>query len=394
MPIPSVSVVRQDSFTPSIIGISTQYHCIVAVNSRKAFYVNGRFWVFYSDGTNLVYSSTIDGVTWTTPVSLGLCYYGYHGTVFFDGTYLHHARYHPFNLYYRRGIPDVDGTITWSAEEQTVYAGTLTDVHYAPMTAVDSEGYAWIGTLYHDGTNYLPKVFKNAKKDGTWTTAAGFPYTLNTVSDDSWWATVVPLTNGKVYTIYARGLPATGYFFPLGRLYDGKNWGDEETNFTSRKVYGGYTLSAVNQYDDVHLCYLTEFVTPQQIRYNRRVYGVGWREEDELIAPAPTPSSSPTLSINKLNNDLYCFWAQYNFGVFYKRRATGKWDDIPTTWIREPKFDLPFSLTSFYRAFAGRIGLLYSVNPLAPFYIKFNYLNLLKRVAVNKTLVGGFLGVR
>ena len=33
---------------------------------RKSFYANGRYWVFYSDATNMVYKTSLDGVSWSS----------------------------------------------------------------------------------------------------------------------------------------------------------------------------------------------------------------------------------------------------------------------------------------------------------------------------------------
>ena len=365
------------------IGTSTEYNCTTTPNMRKTFYANGRFWAFYSDGTNMVYRSSADGVNWTDAVSVGACPYGHRGSVFFDGVYVHYARYDTPGTYYRRGKPESDGTITWSADEQVVYAGTVEppDGYLVPMIAVDSEGFPWIGVSHRVVDTDQPKVVKSSKKDGTWETE--FVYTLNETWDPYWWVTVVPLTDGKVYVIYCTGGPYTEYHFPLGRLYDGESWGSEESDLTDRKLYGGYTLSATNQHDDVHLAYLTETVSPYEIRYNKRTYGVGWQEEDELVAPAPTLFTTPCLSIDTLKNVIYCFWLKWTQGagggVRYKRRINGAWDVTVTAWIVEGAdnpTDNEESLTSFHKDYNEKIGVMYATKVTTPMNVRFDYLSL------------------
>ncbi|GAI32938.1 unnamed protein product, partial [marine sediment metagenome] len=183
--------------------------------------------MWYSDGTNFVYRSSADGVNWSDAVSVGACPNGLSGSVWFDGTHVHYARLGPYTNYYRRGAPNPDGTITWSADEQTVYSGTSSDVHWGPSITVDSGGYAWIGTKYYNGNNSWPWVFKNADNDGTWSTAAGFPHQLSTTFSTYWRVSVVPLTDSKVYVIYANKNDG------CGKLWDGSSWGDEETTMSA-----------------------------------------------------------------------------------------------------------------------------------------------------------------
>jgi len=407
MPLPGIVGTlsqRQQSAGVSTLGTSDIYHCIAAVNSRKCFFAEDRFWAFYSDGTNFVYQTSLDGFHWTDPVSLGNCSNGYHGSVWFDGTYLHYSRYDSYILYYRRGKPKSDGTVAWSADEQTVYSGSATDVYYAPMIAVDSLGYAWIGAIYYDGTDYLIVVFKNANKDGTWSTDSGFPYTLNATSDSGWWVTIVPLTLGKVYVIYARGGPSPNTFrLPLGKLYNGSTWGSEESDLADYTVYGGFAMSAEAQGDDVHFSYLTN-TTTRQIRYNRRVYGTGWQTSDEkVITVYPTEANSlyavPALSVDKTRNTVYVFWIYWlqsaGGGIRYRRRLAGKWDDSSTKMLIETEAtDNELAITCFNRDYGGKIGVLYPTNLTPPMNVRFTWINLQGTVFLGKALFGKRLSVK
>ena len=92
---------------------------------RKTFYAAGRHWVFFNDTYFINYLSSTDGSTWTgsNDVSTKSISSGQMFSVFFDGTYVHVA-FCVANagsaIYYRRGTPNSDGTITWSAAVQTV----------------------------------------------------------------------------------------------------------------------------------------------------------------------------------------------------------------------------------------------------------------------------------
>ncbi|MBA7507053.1 hypothetical protein ES706_05769 [subsurface metagenome] len=359
---------------PSLVGTSTSFNATMDPTQRKTFYAAQRFWVWYSDGTNFVYRSSTDGLYWSDAASVGACQYGYAGSVWFDGTYVHYARWASNNNnYYRRGTPNSDGTITWSADEQTVHDGTSTDVHWTPNITVDSGGYAWIGTQYYDGNLKYPWVFKNAENDGTWSTATGFPYQLSTTYSDTWRVSVVPLTDSKVYAIYAyKGYAA------YGKLWSGSSWGDEET--TMSKSYDGYAHSAVAEGDNVHLVFLHYDLTPG-IRYNKRTYGTGWGTGVTVQADG-VDEMAPVLSIDTASGDLYCFWAGSPAAdmIYYKKQVSGSWDADPTLWQDETSDGFPYGwycfLTCFYQAYNYKIGLLYTTKTGSPYNVKFDFLQL------------------
>jgi hypothetical protein len=190
--------VNNGQVDPSLLGTSTTTYATSYPCQRKTFYANGRFWVFYSDGTNMVYRTSTDGSTWSSATTVRAATNGYQFSVWFDGTYLHYAYAYSSSIYYRRGTPNSDGTITWSATEQTV-STTYNNASY-PMVSVDSNGYAWIGYRDTDGTNYYPYVIKSGNNDGTWGT--GTITQLSTTSSSTWEVSITPLTSGKILAVY------------------------------------------------------------------------------------------------------------------------------------------------------------------------------------------------
>ena len=161
------------------------------------FYANGRFWVFYSDGGNIVYSTSTDGATWTDPTVVREGNQGRAISVYFDGRYLHYGG----GLFYRRGIPNSDGTITWVADEQ----GIPSPMGHPNISsiAVDSNGYVWIGFL--DGPGYGADrwfyITRSGNNDGTWgETPEGFPYLLKV--GHTGLIIPVPLSSGEVLVAY------------------------------------------------------------------------------------------------------------------------------------------------------------------------------------------------
>jgi len=178
--------------------IDTPGHSTDEVNpnpkQQGIHYINGRYWFFFSDGMDLLYTVSSDGVSWTPPTVIdtpGIVTEGFRFDTFFDGTYLHIA-VGMGDIYYRRFIPinstlirDPPGDPDWfyvtSAPMQTISITT------------DTDGYPWIAY------DFIPTfVTKSSTNDGTWVTDTdnGFPYEIPTHGDPR--VTVRRLPGGKV----------------------------------------------------------------------------------------------------------------------------------------------------------------------------------------------------
>jgi len=178
--------------------------------------------------------------------------------VWFDGTYLHYVCGGAY-LYYRRGTPNGDGTITWSAAEQEV-STTYGEIWW-PTISVDSNGYVWIG--YADGySTPYPFVIKSGNNDGTWgTTPSGFPYQLSSTPMEV--VVPIPLTGGKMFVLYhSNGDPV------YGKRWTGSAWGSERGTTSSADQF----YSAVAEGDDVHLVFNTSPTTSLESRAAPKIY--------------------------------------------------------------------------------------------------------------------------
>jgi len=356
--------------SPATVATSTTYTAVGRGTQRKGFYAAGLFWAFYSNGANAGWEFSNDGITWDgafTPI--GACIHGPRFSVWFDGTYVHYVRYNYFSIFYRRGIPEDDGSINWSAVEQTVNEGSISDYYDYPYISIDSNGYAWIGAPRTISFVCTPYILKNANNDGTWTT--DFATELSAIEATIWLISPVPLTDGKVYVIYCRH-----HELPLGKLYDG-GFGGEENNLADYDIEIGQHFSAVADGDDVHFTYNKD--RKNQIRHNERVWGVGWNVNDVLVQDNVEEFCGPALSIDTVNDELYCFWTDIGTDhVYYKKYSSGSWDVDPTDWIDEStdairRDDL---ISSYYQDYGGDIGLLYSTKEGSPYNVKFDYLTL------------------
>jgi len=366
-------VQRTFSIDPSTVGTSTTDRATWAAFQRKSFYASGRFWVFYGDGSNMVFRSSTDGSTWSDPTTVRAAGEGRDFSTYFDGTYVHYAYATGTSggaLTYRRGTPNSDGTITWSADEQTAYQATGEWVFY-PSVTVDSNGYAWIGFLHYDAA-YHPYVTKSGNNDGTWgTTPSGFPYELTSAtSSNNWHVSIITLTSAKMLAIYAYSGATI-----IAKRWDGSSWGSEVAT-TSAIVYG-QRHSAVAQGDNVHLVFCK--VSTYPIIHTEYVYTSDSFSSETTVQSNIGSSGGPVLSRNTANNDLYCFWAGSPTAkhIYYKKRVNGTWDTDPTDWITESdSLTGNDRLTCFYTSCTAKIGLIYMTKTASPYNIRFDFLTM------------------
>jgi hypothetical protein len=352
----------------NVIGTSTWGMATAYPLQRKTFYANGRYWAFYTNGTNLVYNTSTDGITWDDTQTVRACLYGEFFSIWFDGIYVHYA-YASGSLYYRRGTPQSNGIISWSADEQTV--STTYNAAYYPFVSVDTLGYAWIGYIDSSG-GYHPYVIKSGNNNGTWgTTPTGFPYLLSATTG-SFCVEIIPLTNSKMLAVYVK------FETPIkAKRWTGTEWGIEKS--VTSNIKDDYAFSAVAKGDDVHLVFLK--LTPNNIIYVKYTYTSDLFGVEVTVQASVTADSYPTLSIRTAKNILYCFWAGSPTAnhIYYKKYIDEIWSANPIDWIDESIDSLTSyqELTSFYEVGNNnKIGLLYETKSASPYNVKFGNLTL------------------
>lgn len=351
----------------NVIGQSTWSMATAYPHQRKTFYANGRYWAFYTNGPNLVYNTSTDGITWDDTQTIRACLYGEFFSIWFDGEFMHYAYANGF-IYYRRGTPQSNGIINWSADEQTV--STTYNAAYYPFVSVDTLGYAWVGYIDSSG-GYHPYVIKSGNNDGTWgTTPTGFPYLLSATTG-AFCVEIIPLTNGKMLAVYVK------FETPVkAKRWTGTEWGIEKS--VTSNIKDDYAFSAVAKNDDVHLVFLK--LTPNDIIYTKYTYASESFGAEVTVQASVTADSYPTLSIRTSKNILYCFWAGSPTAnhIYYKKYVDEIWSANPIDWIDESADSLSSyqELTSFYETGINKIGLLYETKLANPYNVKFGSLTL------------------
>ncbi|MGQ9514694.1 MAG: hypothetical protein ACUVTL_06565, partial [Thermoproteota archaeon] len=342
------------------IGTSTTNRAVSDPYQRKIFYANNRFWVFYSDGANMVFRTSIDGSTWSSATTVRACYDGEKFSIWFDGTYFHYA-YCPETsgaaIYYRRGQPN-GGTIIWSTETIAV-AGTSGTTYYAPSIAVDSNGYPWIGYRFVKGTSpKRPYVTKSSKNDGSWMTQYGFPYDLSGWDAAAWVVAPIPLSSGNMFVIYT----SFGHYI-RGKRWTG-SWGREVR--TVNGISSNY-FSAVAEGDDVHLAFLSNTT----ILYTKYSYSTNSWGTEVKIKSSVTKTSAPILSYDPYSGYVFCFWLASNH-IYYRKSFSGFWISPTIDWITESDGITDNDrLTGFYKASNEYVSLVYLTKTSKPYNVRF-----------------------
>jgi hypothetical protein len=320
--------------------------------TRQCFYANGRYWAFYlDDGSSYWYfTSSSDNSTWDTPTQAFGASSTPRGYIFFDGTYVHYVyAWQSSSIKYRRGTPDSNGTISWSAAEQAISTtGTWGDY---PSVAVDSSGYAYVGYVRYDGANYYPYITKNANTDGTWSDASGYPKALySTTSDSTWLVRVLPQTSGKMYAMYFRTGATRGAY-----CTDGSTWTDEAIN-TSLSANSRFSCSSDG--DDIHFVWDYAAGPTYKLYYRKRSSG-SWGSETELLDKGGTGYNYyQSLCVDTSSHDAWAFVSNYpNSDSIYYRMYDYSADSWDASWTEVSGLtgNSNSAITSYQNAFSGAV---------------------------------------
>jgi len=320
---------------------------------RKSFHAEGYFFQFYGNSSlKINYKSSTDGDTWGSET------YFRDGTsaefsLWFDGTYVHtvyaEASYGG-TIYYRRGNPETDGTITWDAE-QTVHSDTGW-LAWEPTITVNSTGYPYIFTHWEKSSTFTRLVMHSNANDGTWSNATGYPMNLTTHDAEPIPGLILPLTSGKMYAIWSPYEVDTNYY---GRLYNGSDW---EANVTicPTDYHDIEFFSAVSKNDDVHLVFgnRTNVESPYDYRLRYVNYTSGsWENTEDITSLSGEPKA---ISIEDADTEffIYCNFFDVVTKTWYWRGTSGNWggsDEI--NWSQYPDDNADTEFTSFRENWGG-----------------------------------------
>jgi hypothetical protein len=226
--------------------------------SRNSFWDGNFYWVFFSspdptgDDRDIDYYYSNDGSAWTRSGELDEAQNNHHSVWYEPGGDTVWGAYkidNDHDIKVTKGT--ISGTtISWDTASTALDAGS--NGYDFPNIIRDTSGYCWvIARHYVNNANGGVKIARSSTTDCTsWDSPTDLvaDKTLTNFVDLGGYA--VPLTGGKVYTVY-KDEDAL-----YGKLYDG-SWGGEETidSTTATGVYHqGMSVVAIN--DVVHLVYI------------------------------------------------------------------------------------------------------------------------------------------
>jgi len=375
-----IDEIRAEGQLKGVVGETTDVASIRIPPQRNSFYAAGRHWVFYCEpGTDdLVYKTSTDGVAFGDRVEIGSLPTpnGANFDVHFDGTYVHYARNNAADggaykgIKYRRGTPQSNGTITWSAVEQEALADT--DMAGDVSVITDSNGYPWIAYASESATPAWgdPTVTTSSTNDGTWATEDGYPLGLYT--GDYWFVFLVPQTSGKLCAIiYHSSVSAERI---QARFYNGSAW--EAIEYATAvgdllSISEWAMLCATSISDEIHLVYHESGETNLQYLHGH----LGSWSAETTIATGVATLSSPV--IGKHSDNFYVFWQDDDDHVYYRQFNGSSWEDA-VDWVDETTETFPSErLTQcFFESYGDFLGASYQTQASSPYYVKYAFLDL------------------
>ena len=138
------------SIDPVTVGTSSGADATAYSTESHVFYTSGRYWVFYFDGTSEGYSTSTNGLSWTTETSMSIapasgCGGSQFIAFFISGQTVYYAwTNNGGTIYYRYGTLTSGGSITWSISQSSFTISGNAQECSTPGIAVDTNGHLWV----------------------------------------------------------------------------------------------------------------------------------------------------------------------------------------------------------------------------------------------------------
>jgi hypothetical protein len=274
------------------------------------------------------------------------------------------------NIWYRQGIPNSNGSITWSAGWQLAFdGGSTTTYPYKigdfPSICVDQLGrpviiYSWLHKI--DLLNYAcgVNVTMSSRTDGVWSTASGFPYQLitGTVGGNRYVPSrgvAVPSTsNANVALFYANDGDRVRV-----RIYSGSM--GAEAYASTDNVVTSNLMSAIGLNDNYMVAFESSSAgNPLKVDYGK----TSWTETT-VVSSFDTASSTRAPVLTLVNSTVALMtWCDRNATADYVRLKpwTGTWASdyiVVTNDTNQINFA---TLNAFYAMYQGYVGMTYMDN--------------------------------
>jgi hypothetical protein len=311
------------SLDPSIVGTASDTPLQFGNWYRRTFYHLGRFWVFYSDGSNIVYKTSTDGYTWgsATTIASGdnMAF-----SIFVDyaNNKIYYYRDAGTTDYERCGTLNPDGSITWDYNE--VVINNENDAKYGYIMK-DSSGTLWVACYkyYSDLQSY--KYIYKKPAGGSWVSVKNITSTYYGAK----YNTIHKASNGEIVSI-STSMGGAGYA-NLFLEYSTDNF----ATYTSKVIDVAnniYVHSSIVDGNVIHIVY-TE-ADASQNWYLRYVNFSTVTNSFSSIKTVASFSSSYGIkpSISKSSEGLYVFYTVWKQPAYTYETYNAKSTDGGLTW--------------------------------------------------------------
>jgi RHS repeat-associated protein len=372
---------------PVLVGTSTVSSATINSVQRKTFEYGGRYWVFWYDGTSIVYASSQfsyansqNTLVWTAKMSSGSGAISTSSGFDVDqraGIVLIGYVPYPFSLSLNALVGTITGSfITWNGP-YTVESFTFSG-NGPPTVAIGSDGFFWTAVSYQytgaGGTEV--DIYRSTDPGATTFAWSATDYPFGIPSDSA--VRLVGLSNGgMVYLESTRG-----YSTMSSRRYSASDWSAAKSwdlKLPTADARGSLFTAIAKKDDSVYIVFKGDSTNAPGIRYVIL-------QTDDTLSPAPPstpypidssmPSSQPTVA-RDMNGDLHVFWLYTDapggttfYHIRYSRQTpfTSSWTTPtdPFSSVYVPRTGLSAGLLASSQAF-----LIWTEGQSSPYAVNF-----------------------
>ena len=341
----------------------TNSQSLIINTQRKIIYDGTRWWLFYYDGSNVVYKSSTDTVTWSVEAILWSRWLtGVSGTaVTISGSKIYAVAESysapNFEIWFTNGT--ISGsTINWNASN--VRINYVASELGAPSITVGTDGKIWVST----NIMIIPKMYYYYSTNGgsTWSQT-----TNNQASPLYGGSELSPMGTGQIMSIYH------GYSNPENilkySLWSGSSWSTETTVAlgTLPTADGGFSLVADTTSPNIQYATFLSTNTSNIIRFAK--YNSGWGSP-ETVATGVDSTSYPSISYDGTNSRVIVSWVAADVAYVRVRNNDGSWDAVETVEdLSTYNVFSPQDLTASKRDYQNKIGLAVVTGGGSPFNV-------------------------
>lgn len=305
----SLLPVSVSAVSSTVDGHIDVYEANSFANNRMSFYAEGCWFKFWVDQQLGYYSSLAYGnETWAAETLYSASSARAGLQVDYDGTYVHVIRCAMDagrTLWYQRGRPWGNGTISWDGEHYLRDANTndySASLSGYPSIKVDTNGYPWVAWSLYDGPDGDNDVcvMKSSVKDGNWTTENTW-----TIGSGKYYMKVqlLSLSGGRMTATWSSNYTTAKKAVSI-RQWDTSSWLAEKKTVTYPQDF--YYWSVCDDGSGVDLVLLGN--TNHNIIYDRYDAVNNHWESEVIVKYGATVTACPVLSRSTDTGKMRVWW--------------------------------------------------------------------------------------